>query len=267
VGVGGGGRVALSSVDLAAGLARDGFAVVDVSLTTGDDLARMRRLLDDLFGSFSTLPARIAYDLGDVKTHAGRQQIPEIIQPSRLAPELVDTTVFRSCRALAVELLGERPRRWFDHAICKPPGDDTEIGWHQDQAYVPGPADRAVHFWVPLQDVDERNGCMEFMPGSHRAGGVAHQRRGHRDESHALVAEGVDGARGVSCPLRAGMATVHLPATLHRTGPNRSSGERLAWILQFKVGDEFAVPRWDQRMRRLAGSMKHIARRSARTRP
>jgi hypothetical protein len=60
------------------------------------------------------------------------------------------------------------------------------------------------------------------------------------------------------------MATVHLPATLHHTGPNRSNGARLAWILQFKIGDEVGASRWDQRMRRLAGSVKHIARRWAR---
>jgi hypothetical protein len=251
----------VSSGDLAFRLERDGFAVVDVSLTTADDLATTRNLLSELFGRFTTLPPELAFDLGDVKTHGGTQQIPEINRPSALVPELVDTTIFRNCRALAEQLLGECPRMSFDHAICKPPGDDTEIGWHQDQAYWGAQPARAVHIWVPLQDVDERNGCMEFIPGSHRAGNLVHHRRGHGDQSHSLVADDVDSERRVTCPLRAGMATVHLPPTLHRTGTNRSGDKRLAWTLQFEAEDAVAVPRWDKRLRlRVARSVKPVAR-------
>jgi len=37
----------------------------------------------------------------------------------------------------------------------------------------------------------------------------------------------------VACPLRAGDATVHLPHTLHQTGPNMTDDARVAWILEF----------------------------------
>jgi ectoine hydroxylase-related dioxygenase (phytanoyl-CoA dioxygenase family) len=39
----------------------------------------------------------------------------------------------------------------------------------------------------------------------------------------------------VVCPLEAGGATIHLPKTLHYTGPNNTDTTRYAWIVQFGV--------------------------------
>ena len=225
---------------------RDGFLVTDHPVTTSADLARIRDLLDGLFDCFDWLPGHIAYDLGDVKEHEGRQQVPEILSPTRIEPRLLDTIAFANCRALASELLGEPTQSWFDHAISKPPGSETDVGWHQDRAYVSDET-RAVHIWLPLQDVDEHNGCMQFVPGSHRGGVMPHRHRGNRAGAHALVIDDVDETGAVSCPLRAGMATAHLPTTVHRTGPNWSDTPRTAWILQFHVAP-FPEARWGRRL-------------------
>ena len=41
--------------------------------------------------------------------------------------------------------------------------------WHQDESYwLNMPDKRAVSFWVALQDVNVDNGCMWFVPGSHK---------------------------------------------------------------------------------------------------
>jgi hypothetical protein len=46
-------------------------------------------------------------------------------------------------------------------------------------------------------------------------------------------AVGVDAAAAIACPLPLGGATVHLPRTLHHTGPNLTAMPRLAWSLEF----------------------------------
>jgi hypothetical protein len=58
---------------------------------------------------------------------------------------------------------------------------------------------------------------MQFIPGSHRGPLVPHERKDPR--GHSLDAVGIDTARAIACPLPLGGATVHLPRTLHFTGP------------------------------------------------
>ena len=82
-------------------------------------------------------------------------------------------------------------------------------------------------------DVSVERGCMQFIPGSHREQIRKHHRLQHLRHAHALEADDVDVSRAVACPLRAGDVTVHMPRTLHYTGPNETPLPRLAWSLEF----------------------------------
>jgi hypothetical protein len=213
---------------------RTGFLAVE-HLTSVDDLERIRRRLTALFGRFHALPGRHAFDLGDEGRHRGVQQIPEINWTIRLAPELKRTRTFAAAREVAAELLaGPVEHTGFDHAILKPPHNGRATPWHQDGAYAgPGSLATTVHFWIPLHDVSLEMGCMQFIPGSHLGPMLPHHRRDHRQSAHVMEVDGIDIQHAVVCPLSAGDATVHLPRTLHHTGPNQTDEPRLAWILEF----------------------------------
>jgi ectoine hydroxylase-related dioxygenase (phytanoyl-CoA dioxygenase family) len=192
----------------------------------------VRDLLVALFARFDELPNDLAYDLGEVKVHPGRQQIPEINLPTQFEPRLRQTVVFARCLDVARQLLGDSAHCTYDHTILKPPHNVLETVWHQDLATAPQLADqRAVHMWVALQDVDEANGCMRFIPRDGHRSLRSHRRR--TETAHALMADDVSASNAVACPLRAGMATVHDLYTLHSTGPNTTAEPRLAWILHF----------------------------------
>jgi len=211
-----------------------GFLMVDRALVTADELAEVRRLLDGLFERFEDLPKRFAYDLGDVKEHHGTQQVPEINFCLDFEPLLAETAAFASCRDLAQQLLSSRAFCDYDHAIYKPPAVDTAVGWHQDMAYAPDQeSPDEVHIWLALHDATEANGCMQFVPASHRLGLLPHRPRAHDPRAHALVTDFVDSSSAVACPVGAGMAVVHRPATLHTTAPNTTDEIRASWILQF----------------------------------
>ena len=211
-----------------------GFLVVE-GLTCQNDLGRIHQRLNALFARFHELPGRHAFDLGDEGRHAGVQQIPEINWTTRLVPALKRTRTFRAARALAAELLaGPGEHTGYDHAILKPPHNGRATPWHQDGAYAgPESLTTTVHFWIPLHDVSLEMGCMQFIPGSHLGPILPHHPRAHRQSAHVMEVDDVDARRVVSCPLRAGDATVHLPHTLHQTGPNMTDDTRLAWILEF----------------------------------
>ena len=217
---------------------RDGFAVVE-QVTTTADLERISRVMARLYRRYNTLARmRRAWDLGT----GGAGELPEILEINQtigLEPELEATLTFQRCRALAEALLGRPVEYRFDHAIYKPAFNGRATAWHQDEAYTLDPRLVTAHFWVPMHDVSVERGCMQFIPGSHRER-VAHHRLQHLRHAHALEAEDVDVSRAVACPLRAGAVTVHMPRTLHYTGPNLTAMPRLAWSLEF--GPRRALP-------------------------
>jgi hypothetical protein len=218
---------------------RDGFLSVP-ALTTRADTEKIRALLDPLFDRFDTLGER-AIDLAGPRAPGQPLRSPEINEAVILEPRLKNTLVYLRCREVARHLLGVPVGYQFDHAIFKAPQNQTATAWHQDEAYSHEPIPlRSVHFWIPLQAVTESNGCMWFIPGSHRGPLRAHRLlNGRTDGSNrkiaggTLITDNVDDSSAVACPLAIGGVTVHHPLTLHYTGPNQSNGIRKAWILHF----------------------------------
>jgi hypothetical protein len=98
---------------------------------------------------------------------------------------------------------------------------------HQDEGYWGrNLEDRGITRWLPLQDVDERNGCMHFIERGHQGGVLPHRQPEHV-QSDLLFCE-PDLSRAVACPIRAGSVTFHHGKTLHMTPANRSDAWRRA---------------------------------------
>lgn len=234
---------------------RDGFVVLE-QVTTAEDLARISRIMARLYRGYRGLARRRhAWELGPGGGD-GLPQILEINQTLALEASLASTLTFARCRALAEALLGSPVEYRFDHAIYKPAFNGRATAWHQDEAYTLDPRLVSAHFWVPMQDVSAEMGCMQFIPGSHREPLRPHHRLEYLRHAHALETDQVDAARAVACPLRRGDVTVHVPRTLHYTGPNLTAVPRLAWSLEF--GPRRSLPR------RLAAKARLLWRRTLR---
>lgn len=208
---------------------RNGFLVLE-RVTTSEDIEHIARLLVRVYTGYNYFTRRQrAYDLA-----GGTNDLPQILEINRtleLEPALEATVTFARCRALAETLLGKKVEYRFDHTIYKPAYNGAATSWHQDEVYTLDPNLVTAHFWVPLHDVSVERGCMHFIPGSHLEGIRPHRRRnGHW---HVREAIGVDASGAVACPLRVGDATVHVPRTLHYTGPNLTPWPRTAWSLEF----------------------------------
>jgi hypothetical protein len=221
-----------STQDLSKRFDRDGFAVVD-SLTTAEDVVRIRSLLDPLFERFDSLGDR-AFDLAGPIVAGASPKSPEVNEAAVLDRRLRETVAFKRCRAVARQLLGVPVGYQFDHAIYKTPKNQTATAWHQDEAYNQEPIPlRSVHFWIPLQEATVENGCMWFIPGSHQGGRLVHGITNRRGAGGTMAVESLDSSKAVACPIPVGSATVHQPLTLHYTGPNQTDAYRRAWILHF----------------------------------
>jgi ectoine hydroxylase-related dioxygenase (phytanoyl-CoA dioxygenase family) len=131
-------------------------------------------------------------------------------------------------------------RLWHDQLLYKPPQNAaaSAVGWHQDYYYwqCTTPAN-LLTAWVALVDVDETNGCMEVVPGSHKWG---------LQEESDFFEQDLDALRNrieqqtgqpfqsVPCVLPAGSVSFHHCLTLHGSRPNLSDGPRISLVVHMQ---------------------------------
>lgn len=224
----------LTETDIAA-FWRDGYFRMP-SITTQSEIAWMREAYDRLFAE------RWGWDKGDMFDFAGLDEpgsavsVPQLLNPSQYEPRLVNTEFRRNALAVARQLLGPKAKLVFEHAMLKPALTGGETTWHQDEAFYSKYTNyQSVTFWMPLQDVDRSNGCMEFVAGSHKGPLLQHHHINGDPRIHGLEADGINAALAMPCVLPAGGASVHHSRTLHYAGPNRSAAPRRAYALGFGV--------------------------------
>lgn len=163
----------------------------------------------------------------------------QLLAPERFVPEIRLTSVWKNAQRVAARLL-EAPiadvHHW-GHLVFKSARVGAETPWHQDEAYWDPKLDyQAVAAWLPLQDVDVHNGCLWFLPGSHRRGVLDHRHCGGDPAVHLLeTSVDVDRRGAVAVPMSSGAMSFHHPRILHFAGGNRSDVVRRAWANEFQT--------------------------------
>lgn len=155
----------------------------------------------------------------------------ERVRLLRRRPALRRSPLVEAClRIAAGYFAAARVRVCFDHAISKGPGDPTSaIPWHQDQAFQRLIAVMdSLHFWIPRSPCGPEEGAPTYAVGSHRRGRWPHVRRAPEDR---LRIDGFAPDRTITIEAEPGDLVVHLPLTVHCSGPNRSAVRRDAWIV------------------------------------
>ena len=130
------------------------------------------------------------------------------------------------------QLIGPNVCLWFNQFVTKLPDSKSgrsEFPWHQDNGYVPIEPTTNLTIWIALDDVDEQNGCVWVVPGSHKGGLLPH-RSPNAGSWHLTVA--VDGD-GVPAKLKAGEAVIFTGLTLHRSKLNHTNKPRRAFFIEY----------------------------------
>lgn len=132
-------------------------------------------------------------------------------------------------------------RLWATQALSKPPGGahQSQVGWHQDMSYwhCAEPAE-LLTAWVPLQDVDETNGCLQFVAGSHLWDGASQSfffEPPSNKHLQAMLADPRE-VRVVNAEMRAGRVSFHHCLTWHASGPNLTPVARQAISIHLMSG-------------------------------
>ncbi len=115
--------------------------------------------------------------------------------------------------------------QWFN----KPPGVGQPTPPHQDGFYFMLEPNEAVTMWLALDVVDETNGCVRYVPGSHRHGLRAHARTDTLGFSQGIPDYGAaDRQRETAMIAQPGDLLVHHALTIHRADGNTSDRPRRA---------------------------------------
>ncbi len=125
----------------------------------------------------------------------------------------------------------------------QPRSDVVQFGLHQDAAYLTTEPESLVLAFVALDDMDEENGALSVVPGTHR---------GPLHVALALGPEGFYPVEGrprperddapVLLPMRRGTVVFVHGRTLHASGPNRSTRPRRALIIHVMSGTSRLSP-------------------------
>lgn len=131
-------------------------------------------------------------------------------------------------------------RLFHDHALWKMPEDSKPTPWHQDFSYWPMDTDGAktLSIWIALDDVDEHNGCMMFVPGSQKVGKLTGiDLINPVDINQYVEDEDIKNTKPVICRMKAGSATFHTGLTFHYAHPNMSTKPRRALAIIYMPAD------------------------------
>jgi len=148
------------------------------------------------------------------------KQIQRLQEYSTFFKELMDGKP----RKLAEELLGESVVGKNLQYFNKPPGFGTFTPPHQDAYYFMIEPCRALTMWLALDEVDEGNGCIRYVRGSHMQGLRPHARTETLGFSQGISDYGDGDSDNEKVVMAApGDLLVHHALTIHRAGSNQST--------------------------------------------
>ncbi len=118
-------------------------------------------------------------------------------------------------------------RVWHDQALIKE-AYANPTSFHLDVPYWSFTSADAITIWIALDDATLENGCLYYLPGSHKARKFDNVAIGAGIGSLFDVYPDWRDVRAVACPVPAGGAVLHNGLTFHGAGANMTPGRRRA---------------------------------------
>lgn len=214
---------------------RDGLVIPDYRLAD-DVLVQMREAYEELLEANKDNPdINPDFMLGPHLEKTGAQGVIGNLAWLEFArhPDIIN---------MVTQVAGEDLILWGTTLFGKPAYTGKATAWHQDGDYYPIEPLETVTVWVALDDSTPANGCMRYIPGSHR------ERRlfpHHWDEDPDLTLRQVidaeyapeDQARDIV--LKAGQMSIHDIYLVHGSRANTSPDRRAGFVLRIMPGTSY----------------------------
>ena len=129
---------------------------------------------------------------------------------------------------MAAQLAGvDGIRIWHDQALIKRPWANP-TSWHLDTPFWSFSDRNAISIWVALDNATLENGCLFFIPGSHKQTNFDKITIGRNMDGIFDVYPQLKNTMPIAAPMKAGSCSFHNGLTVHGANANMTSGFRRA---------------------------------------
>jgi ectoine hydroxylase-related dioxygenase (phytanoyl-CoA dioxygenase family) len=204
-----------------------------IRILSDEQVERLRSELHELFDPkhpgndlFHEFHSNESHDPSRVLFHA--------LGAWRIKPGFHDLLWHPAFTVPASQLLGGAVRFWHDQLFCKPAQHGGVVAWHQDYSYWTRTEPMAhLTCWIGLDDATRDNGCLQYVPGSHRwellpITGLAGDMNAIQS---VLTPEQRAKFQPVAIELKKGEAAFHHPLMVHGSYENRTDRQRRATVI------------------------------------
>lgn len=230
--------MSLDTAALAREFREQGFCKVE-GLFGPAEIAALRQKTAEVLDRATGIPGETAvFDVED-SHRPDRPRVRRIKRPHEVDPLYWQHACFAPLVGVVQAVIGQDIRLHHSKVNLKSARYGAPLEWHQDWAFIPHTNMDLAIAAVMLDDVDEENGPMLVIPGSHREGLLDHH------DAEGWFAGAIDPARlaldrAVMLTGRAGTVTLHHPLLAHGSALNRSARER--WLLFYEYAAADAWP-------------------------
>jgi len=221
----------------------NGFLVVENVFADGE-LAALKARIDEIVQNPSRAPegVHVSREGDTVADKSSAEAQNRAVRGMAFMARYDDQFRAAACHAPLLEivraLIGPRVKVFRDQMLLKPPGGQAKPV-HQDQSYFRvQPVDALVTAWIALDDATLENGCMVYVPGSHRHATIFEVAPDPERPVHHIPQTGdIALEEEVFCPVPRGSVIFHHGLTLHRSEVNRTETWRRALIFHYATAE------------------------------
>jgi ectoine hydroxylase-related dioxygenase (phytanoyl-CoA dioxygenase family) len=219
----------------------NGYLVV-ANVLSGAEIEELRRVTDEFVEKARSRTSHDdIYDLEDSHS-AAEPRVRRIKTPHQWHESYARMVAHPGILEVLKQLWGPSIRFDVSKLNLKAAGYGAPVEWHQDWAFYPHTNDDLAAVGIMLDDVDDANGPLMVLPGSHLGPIFDH----HDDAGFfcGAIDPGrgeVDFSRAVKLTGPAGSITIHHARTVHGSATNTSGRPRRLLLHQYRAADAWPI--------------------------
>ena len=211
-------------------------------MLSGAEVEELRRVTDEFVENARSRTSHDdIYDLEDSHS-AAEPRVRRIKTPHQWHESYARIVAHAGILEVLKQLWGPSIRFDISKLNLKAAGYGAPVEWHQDWAFYPHTNDDLAAVGIMLDDVDDANGPLMVLPGSHLGPIFDH----HDDAGFfcGAIDPGrgeVDFSRAVKLTGPAGSITIHHARTVHGSATNTSGRPRRLLLHQYRAADAWPI--------------------------
>ena len=223
----------------------NGYLVVP-NVLSADDVAELRQVTEKFVEDARHVRQHNAiYDLED--SHSPTEpRVRRIKTPHAHHAAYAKMVAHTNILDVLKRLWGPSIRFDVSKLNLKAAGYGAPVEWHQDWAFYPHTNDDLAAVGIMIDDVDETNGPLMVIPGSHKGPILNHHADGFFCGAINPSRKEVDLGEAVKLTGPAGSITVHHARAIHGSATNTSGKPRRLLLHQYRAADAWPLLAADQ---------------------